>query len=449
MAIVIKMPKQGQSVERCILTQWYKDTGDRVQTGDLLFSYETDKAAFDQESTAEGILLTRFFKAGDEVPVMESIAVIGSKGESIEEYRPGKNIGELPETNGKKAGGIPVTENQVPAQGMPPANISSGRTMASPRARRLATEKRVLIKGIRGSGPNGRIIAKDILGEIEKGKRLTPLAMKKVEAGGLAVPPEGKSAFGRIHSHDLIDASTNRNNTTEGEYSDRPLSNMRKIIGSAMLRSLQHSPQVTHHLSADASGLLRLRKEVKNRMETGYQYNITLNDMLCFTVIHSLKNFPALNAQFLEDRIRMFKGVHLGIAVDTERGLMVPVLRNGDELSLTGLSSRLKYLIDSSKNGNLSPDLIRPEAASFTISNLGMYGIEMFTPVLNLPQVAILGVNTILQRPVHTEDGILGFRPFIGLSLTYDHRAVDGGPASRFLEYVKTRIEAISPVLLS
>jgi pyruvate dehydrogenase E2 component (dihydrolipoamide acetyltransferase) len=449
MAIVIKMPKQGQSVERCILTEWYKDTGDRVQTGELLFSYETDKAAFDQESTAGGILLARFFKAGDEVPVMENIAVIGAEGESIDEYRPGKIAEELPKTADEKADGISDSGVRDLSRGVQPEIIPSGRTVASPRARKLAREKRVLLNGITGSGPQGRVIAQDVLGEIEKGKRLTPLAMKKVESGGLAVPAEGKSPFGRISARDLVDASPSGSDIPDREYTDRPLSNMRKIIASAMFRSLQHSAQITHHLSADASGMLGLRKEVKGRMEKGYQHNITLNDMVCYTVIRSLMNFSDVNAHFLDDRIRLFSRVHLGIAVDTERGLMVPVLRNADELSLTGLSSQLKELIESSKNGNISPDLIRPEAASFTVSNLGNYGVEMFTPVINLPQVAILGVNTIVQRPVLSEEGLLGFRPFIGLSLTYDHRSIDGGPASRFLANVKTGIETLSSDLLS
>ena len=223
---------------------------------------------------------------------------------------------------------------------------------------------------------------------------------------------------------------------------------MRKIIAGAMYNSLQNSAQLTHHLSANASKMLQLRKEVKRRMNEGYGYNITLNDMVVYAVIKALKVFPEANAQFLDGTIRQFNKVNMCIAVDTERGLMVPALQGADDFSLPGLSSQLKNLVESSRGGSVSPDLLAPDAASFTISNLGNYGVEMFTPVINLPQVAILGVNTIIQRPTVMEDGSFGFQPFIGLSLTYDHRALDGGPATQFLAEIKNQVEKLSPELL-
>ncbi len=183
-------------------------------------------------------------------------------------------------------------------------------------------------------------------------------------------------------------------------------------------------------------------------MKEGYTFNITLNDMVCFAVVRALKLHPGANAHFLDGTIRKFHKVNLGVAVDTDRGLMVPVLPRADDLSLTGLSGNLAELAETARNGNLSPDLLAPEAASFTISNLGNYGVEMFTPVINLPQVGILGVNTILTRPAELPDGTLGFQPFMGLSLTYDHRAIDGGPATRFLAEIKQQIESLTPDLL-
>jgi pyruvate dehydrogenase E2 component (dihydrolipoamide acetyltransferase) len=215
-----------------------------------------------------------------------------------------------------------------------------------------------------------------------------------------------------------------------------------------MHRSLQNSAQLTHHLSANASPMLQLRKEVKKMMSEGYAYNITLNDMVCFAVIKALKKHPEANAHLLDGRIRQFSQVNMGMAIDTERGLLVPALPGADNYSLTGLSAQLKDLADASRKGSVSPDLLVPEAGSFTISNLGNYGVEMFTPVINLPQVAILGVNTILQRPTTLGDGSFGFQPFIGLSLTYDHRAIDGGPATLFLAEIKNQIEQLSKELL-
>ena len=453
MATVIKMPKQGQSVESCILTEWYKKVGDHVSQGDLLFAYETDKAAFEEEASSDGILLASFFDEGDEVPVLETIAVIGAEGESFEEFRSGTEeaakviAGSAKETTQQLASETKsMLQSDLNQEVTQP--VSNGRIAISPRARKLARKKRVVFESITGSGPGGRIIERDILEEVRKGKRLTPLAKKKLEDTGLAVPGKGKAPYGKITSKDLVEGKMSSEGIQQGKYTDVPLSNMRKIIANAMHQSLQNSAQLTHHLSANASKMLQLRKQVKSRMLEGYSFNITLNDMVCYALIRALKQFPDANAHFIEDKVRRFNDVNLGLAVDTDRGLMVPALLNADMLSLPDLSSKLKEVAEASKKGNISPDLLVPQAASFTVSNLGNYGVEMFTPVINLPQVAILGVNTIIQRPAVMEDESFGFQPFIGLSLTYDHRALDGGPATLFLTEIKNQIEKLSPELL-
>ena len=184
-------------------------------------------------------------------------------------------------------------------------------------------------------------------------------------------------------------------------------------------------------MSADVRTLLEARQKIKKNAQTDKnQQDITLNDMVCWCVIRALLKFPAANSHFLDDRIRTFHKVHLGLAVDTPRGLMVPVVKNADDMDLTRLSVELKSIADAAKKGNISPELIQSPAASFTVSNLGNYGVEMFTPVINLPQVAILGVCTIISRPASIGNNTFGFIPYIGLSLTYDHRAIDGGPAT-------------------
>jgi pyruvate dehydrogenase E2 component (dihydrolipoamide acetyltransferase) len=170
--------------------------------------------------------------------------------------------------------------------------------------------------------------------------------------------------------------------------------------------------------------------------------------MVCYAVVQSLLLHRGANAHFLGESIRTFHQVNLGLAVDTDRGLMVPTLLNASQYTLPELSVQLKNLADMAKKGSISPDLLVPEAATFTVSNLGNYGVEMFTPVINLPQVAILGVNTIIQRPATLADGTFGFLPFIGLSLTYDHRALDGGPATLFLAEIRRQVEQISPGIL-
>ena len=474
MATPIIMPRQGQSVESCILTEWYKEIGDKVSKGDLLFAYETDKASFEEEAPADGILLARFFESGDEVPVLVNTAVIGSEGESFKEFAPdgAAETAESPAEEVKEKAEVPVEREEVvePASsGEIVADIpSDGKMAISPRARKLACEKRVLLDGIAGSGPGGRIIERDILKEIEAGKRLTPLAWSKAEKDGLGVPCEGKEAYGKMGTKDLVDKAAAapvqaaaapqpvpkttapqaaHAPASAGAYTDTPLSNVRKIIAGAMYNSLQNSAQLTHHLSANASKMMQLRREVKKRMADGGP-NITLNDMVCYSVIRALKAYPEANAQYFDGSIRKFEKVNLGLAVDTERGLLVPALMGADDFSLPGLSSQLKNLVEAARGGSVSPDLLAPAMASFTVSNLGNYGVEMFTPVINLPQVGILGVNTIIQRPTVMPDGSFGFQPFIGLSLTYDHRALDGGPATQFLAEIKNQIEKLGPELL-
>ncbi len=450
MANAVIMPRQGQSVESCILTEWYKSVGDPVSKGDLLFAYETDKAAFEEEASEDGSLLARFYEEGEEVPVLLNVAVIGAEGEDIEAFRPEGSTVQSAEAVSETEP-LGQAKDLASAETVPIPQPGSNGTAISPRARKLAEEKRVVLEAVTGTGPSGRIIERDVMEAIRQGKRLTPLAKKKKEAEGLAVPCD-KPDCGKYKTSDLLQPSqvTETTGSTDGtgSFSDVPLSNIRKIIAGAMHRSLQNSAQLTHHLSANVTGMLQLRRQVKLKQEGGYPYNITLNDMVCYALVQSLLLHRGANAHLIGESIRLFNQVNLGLAVDTDRGLMVPTLLNADRYSLPELSGRLKEIADNSKKGSISPDLIIPEAATFTVSNLGNYGVEMFTPVINLPQVGILGVNTIIQRPTTLADGTFGFQPFMGLSLTYDHRALDGGPATLFLAEIKKQIEQLSPNLL-
>jgi pyruvate dehydrogenase E2 component (dihydrolipoamide acetyltransferase) len=406
MATAVIMPKQGQSVETCIITKWFKAKGESVSAGDILFSYETDKAAFDLESPTEGILLDIFFPEGSEVPVLSNVAVIGKSGEASGSFNQGQSIVSLP-----VASSFPESANKLPSAEISKPEITfipaDSRIRISPRAKRLAEDKGVNYRNLNGSGPNGRIITADIEKTLTGYEvTITPLR------------------------------------TAGPEYSEQPLSNVRKLISKAMHDSLQNSAQLTHHMSADVRHILEARQKIKERLSSDKsQQDITLNDMICWCVIRALEKFPEANSHFLDDRIKTFSKVHLGIAVDTQRGLMVPVVKNASDMDLIKLSASLKSVADSSKKGSISPELIHSTAATFTVSNLGNYGVEMFTPVINLPQVGILGVCTIISRPANIGNNIFGFVPYIGLSLTYDHRAIDGGPATLFLKEIKGQIE--------
>jgi len=416
MAVPVLMPRQGQSVETCIITKWHKAKGDPVRPGDILFSYETDKAAFDEEAKVEGVLLEILFQEGEEVPVLSNVAVIGKPGEDVSAFLPVTGISGEQETKTETHAGSTVTEPTFPSQ---PIWQTEGKKRISPRARLVAKELGIDPGQLQGSGPGGRVMEQDVRNAAATRKKEKP-------AGPSAINPIQEPVF-----------------SGEDSRTER-LSNVRKIIAAAMLTSLRESAQLTHHTSADARKLLELRKRFKQEAEKGSPYNITINDMVCYAVVKALLKHPHVNAHFLGDTIRVFTKVHLGIAVDTERGLMVPSLRNANEYTLQGLSSRLKQISEQCRIGSISPDLLAPEASSFTVTNLGSYGIEMFTPVLNLPQVGILGVNTILYRPGDLGNGIIGFIPVIGLSLTYDHRAIDGAPASAFLHEVRQQIENLS-----
>ena len=454
MANVVIMPKQGQSVESCIVTEFKKKAGDKVAAGDILFSYETDKASFEEEAKVEGTVLAVFFKDGDEIPCLTNVMVIGNPGESFAEFDP--NGGSSASAAGQAAEGEAKTAPAASGEAAP-ADAASPKSNApeapaveggasnsgavSPRARKLAEEKGVNLSQVAGSGPYGRVIERDVKAAAVN---LTGLAKAKMAEGGLAAPAAGTGLAGTVKAGDLKVWQANHTDIAgEGaEFEVVKMSNMRKLIAKSMYNSLQNSAQLTHMLGADARKVQALRKKAKKALEEGkVDTNITINDFVCYAVIKALKQFPNLNSHCLGDSMRLFKSVNLGCAVDTERGLMVPAIPHADELNIVGLSKQLKKIAEDAKKGCVNPDLLSPEAASFTVSNLGGFGVEWFTPIINVPQSAILGVGTIVPRPKDLGAGVVAFVPYMGLSLTYDHRAVDGGEATRFLKQVAVEIE--------
>ena len=423
MAIAVIMPKQGQSVETCIITEWAKKKGEQVKKGDVLFTYETDKASFETEAEADGILLDIFFIEGDEVPVLVNVAVIGNAGEETGAFLPGGQN----EVGNRQSAVSMVSESanrQLPTENKDEQPVDA-KLKISPRARVMAEKLGITLSGLKGSGPNNRIIARDI----ESAAITTP---KQIPVPQPATSNQQPTTYAAPAASTLF---------SDGDSEVKKISNVRKLIAKAMHESISNSAQLTHHMSADVRKLLALRAKVKAEMDKGCAINITLNDMICYAVIRALEKYPEANSHFLGETIKTFKKVHLGLAVDTPRGLMVPSIQNADDLSLKGLSNRLREVADQCKKGSVNPEVLASTASSFTVSNLGNYGVEMFTPIINLPQVAILGVNTIIQRPADLGNGAFGFIPVIGLSLTYDHRAIDGGPATLFLREIKNQIE--------
>lgn len=456
------MPKQGQSVESCIVTEFKKKVGDKVAVGDVLFSYETDKASFDEDAKVEGTVLACFFNDNDEIPCLTNVMVIGEPGESFSEYAPsgaGASAASGAEPTSPATEPASAVADPVARQGSPAIEVTAAATPGasaspatgtvaanapvSPRARKLAAEKGVDTAQVAGTGPHGRIIERDVIAAQNSPK--SGLAKAMMADGGLQAPVTGSGIGGMVKGSDLkVWKPTHTGNLAgEGEeFKVEKMSNMRKLIAKSMYNSLQNTAQLTHMLGADARRVQVLRKKAKKALEEGrIDANITINDFVCYAVIKALKKFPKVNSHCLGDAMRIFNVVNLGCAVDTERGLMVPCVKHAEDLNIIGLSKALKKVAEDCKKGSVNPDLLSAEGASFTVSNLGGFGVEWFTPVINVPQSAILGVGTIVPRPKDLGAGVYAFVPYLGLSLTYDHRALDGGEATRFLKQVAVEIE--------
>lgn len=453
MATPVIMPRQGQSVESCIIAKWMKKKGDTVNAGDVLFSYETDKASFEEEAKVGGTLLEVFFEEGDDVPVLTNVCVIGNPGESAAEFNPqGQGTGGAEEAVKEQS---PAQEKTAAAEltvQAVPAAASDEKMKISPRARNLAERINADLRFAAPSGPDGRIIERDVEALRQSGHVLTPSAREEAARLGGIPATAGTGLGGRITTADLVTPAvpaveTVREQTAAAQkpmYEEVKLPNIRKVIAKAMHQSLSTTAQLTLNTSFDATEVLAYRKKLKDGKDKVKLENITLNDIILFAVSRTLPNHKALNAHFLDDRMLYFNQVNLGVAVDTERGLMVPTIFQADSRSLNEISAEVKKLADECQKGTINPDLLK--GGSFTISNLGTLDIESFTPVLNPPQTGILGVCSIVQR-VKEVKGEYVYYPAMGLSLTFDHRALDGAPAARFLQELKANLENFSVLL--
>ena len=424
MATPVIMPRQGQSVESCIITEWKKKVGDPVSVGDALFSYETDKSTFEEQAKVDGTLLAVFYNAEDDVPVLLNVAVIGKPGESFAEFAPDGAAAAAPAAT--EAATVPVVE------AAPAAIATAARAEGiSPRAKNAAEKLGVDPSLAAPTGPHGRVIERDVLTLAKEGRL----------GGGLAAQtaaPEASAAA--VAATASAPAAVNAM-----DYGEIKLPNLRRMIAKTMHDSLAEMAQLTHNSSFDATKVLAFREGLKAAPESMDLPKITINDIILFAVSRVLSKHEALNAHMMGDKIRYFKHVNLGIAVDTPRGLLVPTLFAAETKTLGQISAEAKALAKSAIDGSINPDFL--QGGTFTISNLGLYGIESFTPVINPPQVALLGVNCITER-IRTVDGQITAYPAMGLSLTYDHRAVDGAPASRFLKDLVTALEHFDLLLI-
>ncbi len=419
MANGVLMPKQGITVESCILTKWNVKVGDVVKKGDILFSYETDKSAFDQESEFDGEVLALFCEEGDEVPVLTNVLVIGSKGEDFSALAPeGAGAVDAPKAEEVKA--EVKTEEKVETAPQQVATAEDGRIFASPRAKNLANKLGVDLASCAPTGPNGRIIEGDV-------------RMASVNPQPVKVATEAKKAY----SIEELKA-----------FKDEKMPNIRKVIAKGMMNSLSSMAQLTMNISFDCTNIMELRKFLKDNQEKLNLPSITFNHIIIFALSRVLKNHKDLNAHLLNgDTMRYFEHVNMGIATDTPRGLLVPTLFGADTLTLSQIAVQSKALSAEAVKGGINPELL--QGGTFTVSNVGTMGIESFTPVINPPQTAIMGVNALETRVKLGKNGEVVPYTAMNLSLTFDHRALDGAPAGRFLKELKEYLENFSFNLLA
>lgn len=464
MAQVVVMPQLGNTVESCLVTSWLVAVGDVVDANTLLCEIETDKSAMEVPAGVAGTVLALLAEEGDEVPVKQPIVVVGEPGEALPDDIAGLVGGGSAEAPATEAA-APVSEVEAPAavaeaaptparavEGDP--STGSGIAPVSPRARGLAAEQGIAAGQLAGTGPGGRVIVRDVEAAIAAGPALT--AGARAEASGFVPGAVGSGIGGRVTRADLqapaaaevpsaAPSAPRAIGEFPGEVTETPLKGIRKVIAERMMNSLATSAQLTYTATAPAAGLLALRKRLKNVADPELA-GVTIGDLVGYATVKTLAKHPVINAHLSDGVLRKFAHVHLGMAVDTPRGLLVPTLRFADTLTLREFSVQSKQLANDAIGGSINPDLL--SGASFTVSNLGSFGIESFTPLLNVPQVAILGVDAIFPRAVINPDGSVGAEQRIGFSLTADHQVIDGADAARYLRDLCAAIADIDLTVL-
>lgn len=447
MATIVVMPQLGNSVESCIIVEWMIAEGDTVAVDQTLASIETDKSTMEVPSTAEGTVLKLLWEEGDEVPVKDPLLIVGEPGEDISGLVPGGDVAPA------EAAAAPAEQAAAPEAAAPAFATERATGAVSPRARALAASNGVDASAIaEGSGPHGRVIERDVAAAIAAGPVLTSAA----RAAGVSAA-EGTGIGGRVSVADAgrtpeaapagAVAAPAAAADFPGASTSAPLKGVRKVVAKRMMESLSSTAQLTLNTTANAAGILAMRKKVKNADEALGLNKITLNDLVCFAVSRTLLKYPAFNAHLEDGVLTEFEQVHLGFACDTPRGLIVPVIRSAQALGLKAFSDEAKRLASGAIDGSLSPDFL--SGGTFTVSNVGSFGIETFTPVINLPQTAILGVGAITPRPVVAADGTIGVEQRLTLSLTIDHQVIDGADGARFLRDLVPAIENIDMTVLA
>ena len=443
------MPKVGLTMTEGVIVQWHKRPGDFVRVGEPLFTFETEKSTLDYESPATGVLIRIIAPEGASVPCLTPVALIGQERET-------PALSSSPDVRQPE---VKRPERAIEDATSPEAGAPL-RQPISPRARLRAGELGVDTAQVTGSGPGGAIRERDILAAARRRQavRATPVAQRiAAELGVNLSAVTGSGPDGRITREDVERASRqlgigreeagtgSEEQKIEGEASaaPQPLSPARRVTAQRMAANAQAAPHVTLFAEADAAHLVAAREQISAELREKISYN-ALFIVIC---ARALREHPYMNASWVpqlpnqpeQPGVLQHPLIHIGLAVDTPRGLLVPVLRDAGAKSLAQIHRECADLVGRTIEGRIRPDELR--GGTFTITNLGMFEVEAFTPIINLPEAAILGVGRLAKKPIALEDGAVVVRPMLTLSLSFDHRVVDGAPAARFLQRIKQLIE--------
>ncbi len=454
MAIELRMLQMDQTMTKGKIGKWLVKEGDTVTQGQPLLEIETDKVVHEQESPTDGVIAQLLAEEGTNVPVNALLAIIGAPGEEVARVEADATP-EPVEVD-------PTPEPQASVQPAQPKATPSTTTVvpkASPAARQLAEKLAIDLTEVKASGPGGRILESDVQryidlrgpAPIEETTRLkaSPLARRLAKEHGVdLISIVGSGPDGRIVRDDVLQAST----AAEAPVIETPalqqatevipMGGIREIIAERMTMSLQTNASVTLHTEVDATVFVELRGMLNDKLQAR-EVSLTYTDLLVKVVANALREHPRLNATLTDDGIQLLPEINIGVAVALDDGLVVPVVRNADKERLSDISDQVKGFAERARSNQLTPGEL--QGGTFTITNLGNFGVDAFTPIINPPESAILGVGRILKKPVVHDDEIVA-RSMLTLSLTFDHRVVDGAPAAQFLQTVSGYIQ--DPYLL-
>ena len=459
MATLFTMPKLGNSMEEGTVLQWFKQEGDAVKKGDPLLEVMSDKANFEVEAENEGILRKVLAKADDTVPVGGPLAVFGSADENIDAFLAGGSA-SAPEAAPAPAASAPAPAVSAPSPAPVAAAAPTGKVDISPRALRIAGEMGISPAELagKGTGPGGRVIERDVEAYAEARSaaervRVTPLAAKIAEDLGVKVEElAGALPGGRVTADAVRAAAAPAPEPAPAPAAPAapaaaggpivasviPFKGMRKMVADTVTRSRQTAPHIHIQMEVDMSQAVALQPQLVATVQKTYSTKLTYTDVLIKAVARTLPNHPLCNAALIGDEIRLYQSVNLGIAVATDTGLVVPVIRDADKKALGAVSVELKELVERCRTGKQTAEDLAD--GTFTITNLGAFGVDAFDPILVPPQSCILGVCRIAPKPVAV-DGEVAVRPMMNLCLSIDHRVLDGVPAARFLKDLKELLE--------